>query len=66
MRPATGRFFIEGLAFKTSHEVPGVAAFLRCPAGHHNGLVRAADSAVHGGTHSCPFAAIATARSPQW
>lgn len=39
---ATQRFFIEGLGFKVSDEVPGMAAFLRCSTDHHNVLVLAA------------------------
>jgi catechol 2,3-dioxygenase-like lactoylglutathione lyase family enzyme len=39
---ATQRFFIDGLGFKVSDEVPGMAAFLRCSTDHHNVLVLAA------------------------
>lgn len=37
---ASNRFFTEGLGFKTSDEVPGLAAFLRCSTDHHNVLVQ--------------------------
>ncbi|MFE9687235.1 VOC family protein [Streptomyces sp. NPDC006285] len=36
------RFFTEGLGFKVSDEVPGIAAFLRCSTDHHNVLVQPA------------------------
>ncbi|MFI0353207.1 VOC family protein [Actinomadura sp. 9N407] len=36
------RFFTEGLGFKISDEVPGIAAFLRCSTDHHNVLVQPA------------------------
>ena len=36
------RFFTEGLGLKTSDQVPGVLAFLRCSTDHHNVLVQAA------------------------
>jgi catechol 2,3-dioxygenase-like lactoylglutathione lyase family enzyme len=39
---ASNRFFTEGLGFKTSDEVPGLAAFLRCSTDHHNVLVQQA------------------------
>jgi len=39
---ASNRFFTHGLGFKTSDEVPGMAAFLRCSTDHHNVLVQAA------------------------
>lgn len=39
---ASNRFFTAGLGFKTSDEVPGMAAFLRCSTDHHNVLVQAA------------------------
>jgi catechol 2,3-dioxygenase-like lactoylglutathione lyase family enzyme len=39
---ASNRFFTAGLGFKTSDEVPGVAAFLRCSTDHHNVLVQQA------------------------
>ncbi len=41
-RAATQRFFTEGLGFKTSDEVLGVAAFMRCSTDHHNVLVQQA------------------------
>jgi len=45
---ATQRFFTEGLGFKVSDEVPGMAAFMRCSTDHHNVLVLAAPvSFVH-------------------
>jgi catechol 2,3-dioxygenase-like lactoylglutathione lyase family enzyme len=37
---ATQRFFVDGLGFKISDEVPGLAAFLRCSTDHHNVLVQ--------------------------
>lgn len=36
------RFFIEGLGFKVSDSVAGLASFLRCSTDHHNLLVQAA------------------------
>ena len=39
---ATQRFFVDGLGFRVSDEVPGMAAFLRCSTDHHNVLVLAA------------------------
>ena len=39
---ASQRFFTEGLGFKSSDEVPGVAAFLRCSTDHHNVLIQPA------------------------
>jgi catechol 2,3-dioxygenase-like lactoylglutathione lyase family enzyme len=36
------RFFTEGLGFKVSDTVPGLAAFLRCSTDHHNVLVQQA------------------------
>src|SRR6202022_1848406 len=36
------RFFAEGLGFKISDEVPGIAAFMRCSTDHHNVLVQPA------------------------
>ena len=38
-QPATQRFFTDGLGFKISDEVPGLAAFMRCSTDHHNVLV---------------------------
>lgn len=37
---ATQRFFTEGLGFKVSDEIAGIAAFLRCSTDHHNLLVQ--------------------------
>src|SRR5258708_4813795 len=39
---ASQRFFTEGLGFKTSDRVPGLASFMRCSADHHNLLVQQA------------------------
>jgi len=39
---ATQRFFTDGLGFKVSDEVPGLAAFMRCSTDHHNVLVQQA------------------------
>jgi catechol 2,3-dioxygenase-like lactoylglutathione lyase family enzyme len=39
---ASRRFFVEGLGFKVSDEIAGVASFLRCSKDHHNVLVQAA------------------------
>jgi catechol 2,3-dioxygenase-like lactoylglutathione lyase family enzyme len=36
------RFFSEGLGFKVSDTVPGLAAFMRCSTDHHNVLVQQA------------------------
>jgi catechol 2,3-dioxygenase-like lactoylglutathione lyase family enzyme len=36
------RFFTEGLGFKISDNVPGIASFLRCSSDHHNVLVQPA------------------------
>lgn len=36
---STQRFFAEGIGFKVSDEVPGMAAFMRCSVDHHNLLV---------------------------
>ena len=41
-QPASERFFTEGIGFKVSDRVPGMAAFLRCSTDHHNVLVQAA------------------------
>jgi catechol 2,3-dioxygenase-like lactoylglutathione lyase family enzyme len=41
-RAATQRFFVEGLGFKISDEVPGLASFMRCSTDHHNLLVQQA------------------------
>ncbi len=40
--PASQRFFIEGIGFKVSDTVDGLAAFLRCSTDHHNLLVQPA------------------------
>jgi catechol 2,3-dioxygenase-like lactoylglutathione lyase family enzyme len=37
---ATQRFFTEGIGFKVSDQVPGMAAFMRCSTDHHNVLVQ--------------------------
>ncbi|HEX4251895.1 MAG TPA: VOC family protein [Pseudonocardia sp.] len=39
---ATQRFFVKGLGFKISDEVPGLASFMRCSTDHHNVLVQQA------------------------
>jgi catechol 2,3-dioxygenase-like lactoylglutathione lyase family enzyme len=39
---ATQKFFTDGLGFKISDEVPGLAAFMRCTTDHHNVLVQQA------------------------
>jgi catechol 2,3-dioxygenase-like lactoylglutathione lyase family enzyme len=39
---ASQRFFTEGIGFKVSDNVPGIAAFLRCSTDHHNVLVQPA------------------------
>nr|WP_296774424.1 VOC family protein [Rhodococcus sp. (in: high G+C Gram-positive bacteria)] len=41
-QPSSEKFFTEGLGFKVSDRVPGLAAFLRCSTDHHNVLVQAA------------------------
>ena len=41
-RAATQRFFVDGLGFKISDEVPGLASFMRCSTDHHNLLVQQA------------------------
>lgn len=38
----TQRFFTEGLGFRVSDEIAGIAAFLRCSTDHHNLLVQGA------------------------
>jgi catechol 2,3-dioxygenase-like lactoylglutathione lyase family enzyme len=38
----TQRFFVDGLGFKVSDHVPGLASFLRCSTDHHNVLVQQA------------------------
>jgi catechol 2,3-dioxygenase-like lactoylglutathione lyase family enzyme len=37
---ASQRFFVDGIGFKVSDEVRGVAAFLRCSSDHHNLLLQ--------------------------
>ncbi|WP_329406873.1 VOC family protein [Nocardia vinacea] len=39
---ATRGFFTEGIGFKVSDRVPGLAAFMRCSSDHHNVLVQQA------------------------
>jgi catechol 2,3-dioxygenase-like lactoylglutathione lyase family enzyme len=39
---ATQRFFTDGLGFKVSDVIPGIAAFMRCSTDHHNILVQQA------------------------
>jgi catechol 2,3-dioxygenase-like lactoylglutathione lyase family enzyme len=39
---ASRRFFVDGLGFKVSDEIAGIAAFLRCSTDHHNVLVQPA------------------------
>ena len=39
---ASQRFFIDGLGFKVSDQVRGLAAFMRCSTDHHNVLVQQA------------------------
>jgi catechol 2,3-dioxygenase-like lactoylglutathione lyase family enzyme len=39
---ASHRFFTEGLGFKVSDVIPGIAAFLRCTTDHHNVLLQSA------------------------
>jgi catechol 2,3-dioxygenase-like lactoylglutathione lyase family enzyme len=41
-RATTQRFFVEGLGFRISDEVPGLASFMRCSTDHHNLLVQQA------------------------
>jgi catechol 2,3-dioxygenase-like lactoylglutathione lyase family enzyme len=42
---ATRRFFVEGIGFRVSDEMPGgIASFLRCSTDHHNLLVQQARS----------------------
>lgn len=40
--PTSQRLFIEGIGFKVSDSVEGLASFLRCSTDHHNLLVQAA------------------------
>jgi catechol 2,3-dioxygenase-like lactoylglutathione lyase family enzyme len=37
---ASKRFFVDGIGFKVSDQVPGGGAFLRCSADHHNLLIQ--------------------------
>jgi catechol 2,3-dioxygenase-like lactoylglutathione lyase family enzyme len=37
---AAQRFFVDGIGFKVSDQVPGIAAFLRCSTDHHNLLIQ--------------------------
>lgn len=39
---ASQKFFTDGIGFKISDTVPGLAAFMRCSTDHHNVLVQAA------------------------
>lgn len=39
---ASQRFFCDGLGFKTSDQVPGLASFMRCSEDHHNVLIQQA------------------------
>ncbi len=39
---ASSRFFIDGVGFKVSDQIAGLAAFLRCSTDHHNLLVQPA------------------------
>lgn len=39
---ATRGFFTDGLGFRVSDEIPGLAAFMRCSVDHHNVLVQSA------------------------
>jgi catechol 2,3-dioxygenase-like lactoylglutathione lyase family enzyme len=39
---ASQRFFVDGLGFKITDRVPGLAAFMRCSTDHHNVLVQKA------------------------
>jgi catechol 2,3-dioxygenase-like lactoylglutathione lyase family enzyme len=41
-KEASQRFYIDGLGFKLSDNVPGRAAFMRCSTDHHNVLVQQA------------------------
>jgi hypothetical protein len=36
---ATRAFFLDGLGFKPSDQVPGLSSFMRCSTDHHNVLV---------------------------
>jgi catechol 2,3-dioxygenase-like lactoylglutathione lyase family enzyme len=37
---ASQRFFVDGVGFKVSDHIPGVAAFMRCSTDHHNLLLQ--------------------------
>jgi catechol 2,3-dioxygenase-like lactoylglutathione lyase family enzyme len=37
---ASQRFFVDGVGFKVSDHVPGIAAFMRCSTDHHNLLLQ--------------------------
>jgi catechol 2,3-dioxygenase-like lactoylglutathione lyase family enzyme len=39
---ASQRFFVQGVGFKVSDEIDGIAAFMRCSTDHHNLLVQPA------------------------
>jgi catechol 2,3-dioxygenase-like lactoylglutathione lyase family enzyme len=39
---ASQRFFVDGIGFKVSDEIRGLAAFMRCSTDHHNVLVQSA------------------------
>jgi catechol 2,3-dioxygenase-like lactoylglutathione lyase family enzyme len=39
---ASQHFFVDGIGFKVSDQVPGVAAFIRCSTDHHNLLLQPA------------------------
>jgi catechol 2,3-dioxygenase-like lactoylglutathione lyase family enzyme len=41
-RETSQRFFLEGLGFRLSDEIAGVASFMRCSTDHHNVLVQQA------------------------
>ena len=41
-KDASQRFFADGIGFKVSDTVPGIAAFMRCSTDHHNVLVQQA------------------------
>lgn len=42
---ATLRFFVDGIGFRVSDTLPGLAHFLRCSTDHHNLLIQAAPAA---------------------
>ena len=37
---ASQRFFVDGIGFKVSDQVPGIASFMRCSTDHHNLLIQ--------------------------